>query len=73
MSALPVGSADIHLLPPVLSTNPGSINWTSRILRFSGNSRKTHVGVADTHLLPVGSADIHLLPPVLSTTSGAID
>ena len=34
------------MLPRILSTNSGSINWTSRILRFSGMPRKTHVGVA---------------------------
>ena len=31
---LPAGSACTRLLPPVLSTNSGSINWTSRILRI---------------------------------------
>ena len=44
---LPVGRADCHLLPPVLSTNSGTIDSSSRILRFSGASRKTPVGAAD--------------------------
>ena len=42
-----VGSADGHLLPRVLATNPGTIGSSSRILRFSAILRKTYVGAAD--------------------------
>ena len=31
---LPVGRADCHLLPRILSTNSGTIHWSSRILRL---------------------------------------
>ena len=31
---LPAGSADGHLLPRILSTNSGTIHWSSRILRW---------------------------------------
>lgn len=44
---LPVGRADCHLLPRVLSTNSRTTNSSSRILRFSGFPRKTLVGTAD--------------------------
>ena len=48
MHLLPVGSADCHLLPPILATNSGTIDWSSRILRFSGILRKTSAGIADS-------------------------
>ena len=75
---LPVGGADSRLLPPVLSTNSGTINLSSRILRI----RKLPCGLMSgrcpprlgeaplrfalpqtpTEVCPPGSARSHLLP-----------
>ena len=56
----PVGSADTHLLPPILATNLGTIDRTSRILRIlriHGILRGLLVGAADS-----GRPGLHPLP-----------
>ena len=51
------GSARIHLLPPVLSTNSGTINWSSRILRIRRIPCGLKVGTAGRQgRLPLAAA-----------------
>ena len=60
----PPGSARFHLLPRILATNSGSINWTSRILRISRNLLEITGRQGRLPLAAAGSIDDHW-PPLI--------